>query len=305
MTNNNSYHEPIMLTECINGLQIKPTGTYIDATFGGGGHAQAIFKKLNSKGQLIAFDHDKDAKENAWEASNFKLIYSNFQYITNHLNFLGINNVDGIIADLGVSSHQLNEKKRGFSIRHESKLDMRMNQNSETSAKDIVNDYNDTDLLKVFQNYGEIFNAKKLVNKIQSARESKQIQTTKELIEIVKSCAPKNKEYKYFAKVFQALRIETNNELMALESLLSQCEKVVKKGGRLVVISYHSLEDRLIKNYMKRGSISGEIKKDFFGNILKPFQEITRKPLKACEEELKKNNRSRSAKLRIAERNGQ
>ena len=305
MKNNNSYHEPIMLTECINGLQIKPPGTYIDVTFGGGGHAQGIFEKLDSKGQLIAFDQDKDAKENAWEASNFKLIYSNFQYITNHLKFLGINNVDGIIADLGVSSHQLNEKKRGFSIRHESNLDMRMNQNSETSAEDIINDYNDMDLLKMFQNYGEIFNAKKLVDKIQSARESKRIRTTKELIEIVKSCAPKNKEYKYFAKVFQALRIETNNELIALESLLSQCGKIVKKGGRLVVISYHSLEDRLIKNYMKRGSISGEIKKDFFGNILKPFQEINRKPLKASEEELKKNNRSRSAKLRIAERNGQ
>ena len=305
MTNNNSYHEPIMLNECINGLQINPTGTYIDVTFGGGGHSRAIFEKLDPQGQLIAFDHDKDAKENAWESSNFKLIDSNFQYITNHLKFLGINTVDGIIADLGVSSHQLNEQKRGFSIRHESRLDMRMNQNSETSAENIINDYNDIDLLKIFQNYGEIFNAKKLVDKIQSARESKRIQTTKELIEVIKYCAPKNKEYKYFAKVFQALRIETNNELIALESLLSQCEQVIKKGGRLVVISYHSLEDRLIKNYMKRGSISGEIKKDFFGNILKPFKEVVRKPLKPSEKELKKNNRSRSAKLRIAERNGQ
>ncbi len=304
MTNKNSYHEPIMLSECINGLKINPTGTYVDATFGGGGHSRAIYEKLDSQGQLIAFDHDKDAKENVWEASNFKLIESNFQYIKNHLKFLEINNVDGIIADLGVSSHQLNEKKRGFSIRYESKLDMRMNQNSETSAENIINDYNDVDLLKIFENYGEIFNAKKLVDKIESARESKRIQTTKELLDIIKHCAPKNKEYKYFAKVFQALRIETNNELIALENLLYQCEQVIKKGGRLVVISYHSLEDRLIKNYMKRGSISGEIKKDFFGNILKPFKEINRKPLTASEEELKKNNRSRSAKLRIAERNG-
>ena len=299
------FHNPVLLNEAIQGLKISPKGVYIDATFGGGGHSKGILAMLNKEGRLLSFDQDEDTYENKINDSRFEFISANFNHLSQYLKYYGIESVDGVLADFGVSSHHFDVASRGFSIRKKGRLDMRMNQNSETSAEDIINDYNDMDLLKMFQNYGEIFNAKKLVDKIQSARESKRIRTTKELIEIVKSCAPKNKEYKYFAKVFQALRIETNNELVALESLLSQCGKVVKKGGRLVVISYHSLEDRLIKNYMKRGSISGEIKKDFFGNILKPFQEINRKTLKASEEELKKNNRSRSAKLRIAERNGQ
>ncbi|MDG1777685.1 MAG: 16S rRNA (cytosine(1402)-N(4))-methyltransferase RsmH [Crocinitomicaceae bacterium] len=304
MANNESYHVPVMLPECIDALNINPSGVYVDVTFGGGSHSRAIFEKLAPEGMLIAFDQDQDAKKNAWEAPNFKFVAANFAYISNHLRLLGIKKVDGILADLGVSSHQFDEQERGFSIRGEALLDMRMNQNGELSAEEIINEYTEEELLRIFRSYGEISNARKLVNTIESARCSKRIKTTGELLQAIERCAPKHKEHRYFAQVFQAIRIEANDEMKVLEDFLLQCEDVMKPGGRLVVMSYHSLEDRLVKNYMKRGSLSGKIEKDFFGNVLKPFTEIVRHPITASEEELERNNRARSAKLRIAERDG-
>ncbi|MCH2229869.1 MAG: 16S rRNA (cytosine(1402)-N(4))-methyltransferase RsmH [Crocinitomicaceae bacterium] len=305
MKNNESYHIPVMLPECIDALDINPSGIYVDVTFGGGSHSRAIFEQLGPEGKLISFDQDQDAKKNAWNAPNFDFVAANFAYISNHLRLLGIQKVDGILADLGVSSHQFDEADRGFSIRGEAALDMRMNQHGDLSAEDIVNNYTEEELLRIFRNYGEISHARKLVNTIESARSNKRIKTTGELLQIVEKCAPRNKEHKYFAQVFQAIRIETNDEMKVLEDFLLQCEDVIKPGGRLVVMSYHSLEDRLVKNYMKRGSLDGKIEKDFFGNVLKPFTEIVRHPITANEEELERNNRARSAKLRIAERDGE
>lgn len=298
------YHVPVMLNECLDGLQINPSGVYVDVTFGGGGHSRPIFEQLNEDGLLIAFDQDPDAKNNAWEADNFKFVASNFAFIQNHLRMMGIKQVDGILADLGVSSHQFDTETRGFSIRSEHELDMRMNQNGSLSAKNVVNDYEEEDLLRVFRNYGEINNARKLVGEIVSARNSRKIKTTQELVAIASKCAQRNKENRYLAQVFQAIRIEVNDEMSVLRRFLEQCENVLKPKGRLVVMSYHSLEDRMVKNYMKRGSVDGKIEKDFFGNVLKPFTEIVRHPITASEEELERNNRARSAKLRIAERNG-
>ena len=305
MTNNQEYHIPVMLTECLDGLRINPNGVYIDVTFGGGGHSKAIFDQLSEKGRLIAFDQDPDAKKNAWNAPNFDFIAANFAYINNHLRLLGISQVDGILADLGVSSHQFDEVTRGFSIRGEARLDMRMNQNTELTAETVLNTYSEEELLRIFRSYGEIPNANKLVRTIISSRSSKKIKTTQQFMDAIVHCAQRRKENKYFAQVFQALRIEVNDEMSALREFLNQCEKILKPEGRLVVMSYHSLEDRMVKNYMKRGSISGEIEKDFFGNVIKPFTEIVRHPITASEEEIKQNSRARSAKLRIAERNGQ
>ena len=305
MTNNQEYHVPVMLQECLDGLNIRPDGVYVDVTFGGGGHSKAIFDLLNEKGRLISFDQDPDAKKNAWDAPNFDFVAANFAFISNHLRLLGIQKVDGILADLGVSSHQFDVEERGFSIRGEAALDMRMNQHGELTAEMVVNDYEESELLRVFRMYGEIPNARKLVSFILSERRTKRLKTTKELVGVAVKCAQKRKENRYLAQVFQAIRIEVNDEMGVLESFLNQCEKVLKPGGRLVVMSYHSLEDRMVKNYMKRGSISGEIEKDFFGNILKPFKEIVRHPIVADEEELERNSRARSAKLRIAERDGE
>ncbi len=305
MTNNQEYHVPVMLQECLDGLNIRPDGVYVDVTFGGGGHSKAIFDLLNERGRLISFDQDPDAKKNAWDAPNFDFVAANFAFISNHLRLLGIQKVDGILADLGVSSHQFDVEERGFSIRGEAALDMRMNQHGELTAEMVVNDYEESELLRVFRMYGEIPNARKLVSFILSERRTKRLKTTKELVDVAVKCAQKRKENRYLAQVFQAIRIEVNDEMGVLESFLNQCEKVLKPGGRLVVMSYHSLEDRMVKNYMKRGSISGEIEKDFFGNILKPFKEIVRHPIVADEEELERNSRARSAKLRIAERDGE
>jgi 16S rRNA (cytosine1402-N4)-methyltransferase len=293
-----------MLQECIEGLSIHPDGTYVDVTFGGGGHAKEIYKKLSSKGKLIVFDQDPDAKANAWEADNFYFIAANFAYISNHLRMMGIKHVDGIIADLGVSSHQFDEETRGFSIRANAPLDMRMNKEGELSAEYVVNEYSERDLMNLFRTYGELSNARRITNEILKARAAKKIKTTAELMEILGPCAPRFKEHKFFAQVFQAIRIEVNQELEVLEKFLLQMEECIQPGGRLVVMSYHSLEDRLVKNYMKRGSIHGEITKDFFGNVLKPFSEINRHPIIPSEEEIERNTRARSAKLRIAERNG-
>jgi 16S rRNA (cytosine1402-N4)-methyltransferase len=293
-----------MLHECIEGLTINPDGVYVDVTFGGGGHSKEIYKKLSSKGKLIVFDQDPDAKENAWEADNFYFVAANFAFISNHLRLLGVKHVDGILADLGVSSHQFDEETRGFSIRANAPLDMRMNKHGELSAKSVVNEYDEFELVKIFRSYGELSNARKIAGEIVKARASKKINTTNDLMEVLGKCAPKFKEHKFFAQVFQAIRIEVNQELEVLEKFLEQTADVMAPGGKLVVMSYHSLEDRLVKNYMKRGSIHGEITKDFFGNVLKPFTEVNRHPIIPNEEEIELNTRARSAKLRIAEKNG-
>ena len=304
METNNTihYHIPVMLTECLEGLNIRPDGIYIDVTFGGGGHSRAIFSKLSSEGKLIAFDQDPDALANVWEAENFQLIPSNFAFLKNYLRSLGIEKVDGILADLGVSSHQFDEGKRGFSIRTNDPLDMRMNQNGAFSAMNVVNEYEEEQLIKILRKYGEVTSPGKVAGTICRGRQATPIKTTGELIAVLQPIAPKFKEHKFFAQVFQAIRMEVNNELDVLEKFLLQTAEVLKPGGRLVVMSYHSLEDRLVKNYMKRGNLDGSIEKDFFGNILKPFSDVTRKPISPTEEEMELNSRARSAKLRIAER---
>lgn len=302
-TNNTTYHVPVMLQQCIDGLSINPDGVYVDVTFGGGGHSRLIFSKLSAQGKLIVFDQDPDAKKNAWDAPNFHFVPANFAFLQNHLRMLGVQKVDGILADLGVSSHQFDEEQRGFSIRGNAPLDMRMNQNGELSAAKVINSYDEQDLINLFRNYGELKNARRIASEIIKVRTSRHIETTQELMEAIQNCAPKFKDHKFFAQVFQAIRIEVNQEMQVLERFLEQTEKVLKPGGRLVVMSYHSLEDRLVKNLMKRGSLKGEIEKDFFGNILKPFSEINRHPIVADEDECMLNSRARSAKLRIAERN--
>jgi 16S rRNA (cytosine1402-N4)-methyltransferase len=303
MTQNKEvYHVPVMLEACLEGLNIHPDGVYVDVTFGGGGHSKAIFSKLSEKGKLIAFDQDPDALANAWEASNFHLIPSNFSFLKNHLRAIGIEQVDGILADLGVSSHQFDEGKRGFSIRSNDALDMRMNQQGVLSAANVVNEYEEEELIRIFRKYGELSSPGKIAGTICRARQAKGLKTTGELISVLETIAPKFKEHKFYAQVFQAIRMEVNNELEVLEKFLEQTEEVIKPGGRLVVMSYHSLEDRLVKNYMKRGNLEGKIEKDFFGNILKPFTEVLRKPVVPSSEEIEMNSRARSAKLRIAER---
>jgi 16S rRNA (cytosine1402-N4)-methyltransferase len=290
------YHIPVLLQECIQGLKIKPEGIYVDVTFGGGGHAKEIYQKINKQGKLIVFDQDADAKKNTW-------VPSNFIYLSNHLKAHKFEAIDGLLADLGVSSHQFDIPERGFSIREDAPLDMRMNQNSERSAFEVVNLDSEDKLISIFRYYGELSNSRALAGEIIRQRASKSIKTTFELMAVLKPFAPKFKDHKFYAQVFQAIRIEVNQELDALKQLLLQSSELLKPGGRLVVISYHSLEDRLVKNFMKRGSFEGEIQKDFFGNILKPFKELIKHPLVPGEDEIRLNSRARSAKLRIAEKN--
>ncbi|MFM7668817.1 MAG: 16S rRNA (cytosine(1402)-N(4))-methyltransferase RsmH [Bacteroidota bacterium] len=303
MENNTTYHIPVLLNECIDGLNINPDGIYVDVTFGGGGHSRQLFSKLSSKGKLIAFDQDPDAKNNAWEADNFHFIPSNFSFLSNHLLAHDVKQVDGILADLGVSSHQFDEGDRGFSFRADAPLDMRMNQRSEKSAKTIVNSCDEVELTRIFREYGELNQARRIAQAIVLERGYKSIDTTFQLCEVLQHLAPKFKEYKFFAQVFQALRIEVNEELKVLEKLLLDSADLLASNGRLVVMSYHSLEDRLVKNFLKHGSFDGKEEKDFFGNLIKPFREITRHPIVPNENEMEKNSRARSVRLRIAERN--
>jgi len=303
MENNTTYHIPVLLNECIEGLNINPDGVYVDVTFGGGGHSRSIFSKLSPKGKLIVFDQDPDAKNNVWTAPNFHFIPSNFSFLSNHLLAHGIKKVDGIIADLGVSSHQFDEGDRGFSFRADAPLDMRMNQHSEKSAKTIVNTYEEQELIRIFREYGELNQARKIAQAIVLERGYKSIETTFELCEILQHLAPKFKDFKFFAQVFQAIRIEVNEELKVLEKLLLDSAELLANNGRLVVMSYHSLEDRLVKNFLKHGSFDGKEEKDFFGNLIKPFREITRHPIVPNENEMELNSRARSVRLRIAERN--
>ncbi len=299
-SNEEIYHIPVLLNECLEGLDIRPDGRYVDVTFGGGGHSREIFKQLSEQGHLIGFDQDPDAKANAWKAPNFTFIAGNFAFLKNQLRMFNLFPVDGILADLGVSSHQFDSAERGFSIRMDDELDMRMNQSGSLSAKEVVNDYEEEELYRVFKSYGEIDSLKRTVESIMRARQTKAITTTGQLRDLLAPLAPRGKENKFLAQVFQAIRIEVNDEMNVLQKMLEQAVDVLKPGGRLVVISYHSLEDRLVKNFMKRGSFEGKIEKDFFGNILKPLEEVNRKPILPSEEEMERNPRSRSAKLRIA-----
>ncbi|MGJ3233714.1 16S rRNA (cytosine(1402)-N(4))-methyltransferase RsmH [Marivirga sp.] len=297
------YHEPVMLQQCLDGLAIKPNGIYVDLTFGGGGHSKAILEKLTD-GKLLGFDQDQDAEANAEEIEHpgFEFVQANFRFVKKYLKLYRIKQVDGVLADLGVSSHQFNKAERGFSTRFDAELDMRMDQHAPVSAKEVVNEYSESDLHKIFGLYGEVRNAKTLASAIVSARANAPINTIGELKEILQKFAKRGRENKYYAQVFQALRIEVNEELKALEEALLQMEEVIKPGGRLVVMSYHSLEDRLVKNFINKGKLDGVEEKDFYGNVLKPFKAINRKPITAEEDELTSNNRARSAKLRIAER---
>ena len=292
-----------MLTECIQGLAINPEGIYVDVTFGGGGHSLKILEQLKG-GRLIAFDQDEDAKKQAdnIQSRSFTFCQENFKYMRQYLKLNGVTKVDGVLADLGISSHQIDSPERGFSTRFDGPLDMRMDRKSSLTAAKVLNEYPDAKLHKIFGMYGEVKNAKTLANAINQRRAVGKFENNKDLIEVLKTLAPRGKEFKYYAQVFQALRIEVNQELTALEDFLMQCAEIMNTGGRLVVMSYHSLEDRMVKNYMNTGKVYGELEKDFYGNPLKPFQAITRKPIEASEEEVKENNRARSAKLRIAER---
>jgi 16S rRNA (cytosine1402-N4)-methyltransferase len=292
----------VLFNECIDGLNINPDGIYVDVTFGGGGHSKAIFNALGNQGKLFAFDQDQAAQQNAWDAPNFILIPANFSYLKNHLKLHNVQTIDGLLADLGVSSYQFDEPARGFSIRENARLDMRMNQQAKLSAYEVVNQYEEEKLMQIFKVYGELPSSRAMAATIISKRADNPINTTFELMDVLRRFAPKYKDHKFYAQVFQAIRIEVNQELEVLKSMLEQAAELLKPGGRLVVMSYHSLEDRLVKNFIKRGSFDGNIEKDFFGNVQKPFNEVTRHPIVAGENEIQQNSRSRSAKLRIAEK---
>jgi 16S rRNA (cytosine1402-N4)-methyltransferase len=295
------YHNPVLLNESVEGLNIKGNGIYVDVTYGGGGHSREILKHLTT-GKLYAFDQDDDAFANKVEDEKLVLIKQNFKYMKNFLKMYNALPVDGILADLGVSSHQFDEGTRGFSTRFEGKLDMRMDKSGALTAADIVNTYDEQALVNMFSTYGEVENSKRLAACIVKERASKKINTTEEFKQAIISCIPKMREQQYLAKVFQALRIAVNSELDVLKELLKQSLEVLKPGGRLSVISYHSLEDRLVKNFIKSGNFEGKVEQDFYGNKLVDFKAINRQLITPSEEELKLNNRSRSAKLRIAEK---
>ncbi len=300
---NDTYHVPVLLKESVDGLDIHPQGVYIDVTYGGGGHSGEIVKRLTT-GKLIAFDRDADAiKNKTTNHQNLIVIHNSFSNITNELNKLNISAIDGLLADLGVSSHQFDVAERGFSFRFNADLDMRMDNRQQTNAAYILNKFSEEKLVNVFSLYGEIKNSKTVAAAIIKARRVSPLKTTEDLKNAVKHLVPARDENKFFAQLYQALRIEVNNEMDELKELLIQSASVIKKGGRLSVISYHSLEDRLVKNFMASGNISGELEKDVFGNVIsKKFNAINKKPIEATEEEVKQNPRARSAKLRIAEK---
>jgi 16S rRNA (cytosine1402-N4)-methyltransferase len=304
MESTTQYHAPVMLPECLNGLAIRPEGTYVDVTFGGGGHARAILEQLTT-GRLLVFDQDADAAANAVPLksdSRFTFIAANFRHLKRYLRLYKAEKVDGILADLGVSSHQFDTAERGFSTRFEAQLDMRMNQQGERNARQILNEYSAAELQSVLGRYGEVHNARTVAEAIFSARHSAPIDTVNDLKAVVERYAPRHRENKYFAQIFQALRIEVNEEMAVLEEFLLQTPEVLAPGGRLVVMSYHSLEDRLVKNFINKGKLEGEVEKDFYGNEIKPLQALTRKPIEASAHEIERNPRARSAKLRIAEK---
>jgi len=295
------YHESVLLKEAIDGLKVTNNGVYVDATYGGGGHAKKILESVGSLGKVFAFDQDEEAFNNQIKDDRLIMIHQNFKYISNYLNFYSQSKIDGLVADLGVSSYQINKIDRGFSFMNDAILDMRMDKESNLTARDVVNGYEQDKLKEIFKQYGELSNAKKIANEIVTARSTKKIMSTLQLVNLLKKLSPVRFRNKFFAKVFQAIRIEVNQELKSLEILLSQSMKLLKKGGRIVVISYHSLEDRIVKNFFKTGNVQGIEQKDFFGNKQIAFKIITKKPMQPLEKEIKINPRARSAKMRVAE----
>ena len=297
-----AYHIPALLAETIEGLNIKPDGVYVDVTFGGGGHSREILKHLGAKGRLFGFDQDEDALQNMIDDERFTFVRSNFRYLTNFLKYHGVEKVDGILADLGVSFHHFDEAERGFSFRFEGKLDMRMNTRSSFTAARVVNEYNEEQLADVFYLYGEMHNSRRIASAIAKARSTRRIVSIEQFLEVLKPFFPREREKKEMAKVFQALRIEVNKEMKVLQELLSQSVETLNENGRLVVLTYHSLEDRLVKNFILSGNYEGKQVKDFYGNIIAPLNAVNNKVITASEEETARNPRARSAKLRIAEK---
>lgn len=294
-----SYHNPVLLFESVDGLDIDPGGIYVDVTFGGGGHSKEILKRLSEKGRLYAFDQDEDAVQNVIEDDRFTLIRENFRFLKRFLRFYGVNKVDGILADLGVSSHQFDEALRGFSTRFDADLDMRMNKSNDLSAYDVINKYKEEKLSSVLYQFGELRNARTLAKEIVKARSQNEIKTSFELKEVLQKFLPKAREHKILAQIFQAIRIEVNQEIEALKEFLMQTPDILIKGGRICIISYHSLEDRLVKRFIQNGIFEGEPEKDFYGNINVPFKKVGKLVIPS-QQEIKTNNRARSAKLRIA-----
>ena len=299
-TDNTTYHVPVLLEESIELLDIKPDGTYCDLTFGGGGHSRHILSKLGPEGRLYSFDQDRDTLSNAPQDERFNYVESNFRFLRGAMRLRDVTEVDGILADLGVSSHHFDATHRGFSFRGEAPLDMRMNQRGGRTAADVVNSYDADSLARILKEYGELDTTWKIASCIVRAREQQPITTTAQLVEAVRPCTPKRDESKFLTKLFQALRIEVNGEMEALKMALEQSLKLLKPGGRLVVISYHSLEDRLVKNFMRSGNFEGKVEQDFFGRITTPFELISRKAIAPSAEEVARNSRSRSAKMRAA-----
>lgn len=296
------YHIPVLLQESIQGMNLRPGGIYTDMTFGGGGHSKEILRQMDAESRLFSFDQDEDAERNIVDDSRFTFVRSNFRYLHNFLRYYGVDKVDAILADLGVSSHHFDDSERGFSFRFDGNLDMRMNKRAGMTASEIINTYDEEQLANLFYLYGELKNSRKLANVLAKARSVKSIVTIGDFLEIVKPLYGKEREKKELAKVFQALRIEVNQEMEALKEMLYAATEALKPGGRLVVITYHSLEDRMVKNIMKTGNIEGKAEKDFFGNIQTPFKLVNNKVIVPTDEEIQRNPRSRSAKLRIAEK---
>ncbi len=297
-----TYHVPVLLEESVNGMNLQPNGIYVDVTFGGGGHSKEILRQGDDSIRLLSFDQDEDAEKNIVNDDRFTFVRSNFRYLYNFLRYYGVEKVDAILADLGVSSHHFDDSERGFSFRFEGKLDMRMNKRAGITAAEIVNTYDEERLADIFYLYGELKNSRKLAAAIVKARKARQIITIGDFLEIVKPLFGREREKKELAKVFQALRIEVNQEMEALKEMLNAAIETLKPGGRLVVITYHSLEDRMVKNIMKTGNIEGKTLQDYFGNIQTPFRMVNNKVIVASDEEVARNPRSRSAKLRIAEK---
>jgi len=304
MMNPDAYHNPVLLHESVNGLINNEQGIYVDVTFGGGGHSRAVLSNLGNDGRLIGFDQDEDAQANVPDDDRFQFVQSNFRFLKNSLRFIGVKQVDGVLADLGVSSHQFDVAERGFSIRSSGRLDMRMGRGATLSAYEVVNTYPEEKLAAIFKKYGELKEAYKLANRINYHRATAPIETTEELVSKIESLARGPKLNRFLAQVFQALRIEVNAEMKALEEMLMQTADVIKPGGKLVVISYHSLEDRIVKRFMKTGNIEGAMEKDFYGNTIRSFTPDKGMPIVPGENEIELNGRARSAKLRIATRNG-
>ncbi len=302
ITTAETYHVPVLLQESVDGLDIKPDGIYVDVTFGGGGHSREILSRIGKNGHLYSFDQDEDAEKNILNDNRFTFVRSNFRYLRNWMRYYGVEHIDGLLADLGVSSHHFDDETRGFSFRFDAPLDMRMNKRSGMTAAEILNNYDEEQLADIFYIYGEIKNARKVASAIIKARGTKAIETTGDLIQITESLFPREREKKETAKLFQALRIEVNHEMEALKEMLYGAQDVLREGGRLSVITYHSLEDRIVKNIMRAGNAEGKVNQDFFGRTVAPFRQISNKVIVPSEEEQQRNPRSRSAKLRIAER---